>query len=93
MTKTAKIFKNGRSQAVRLPAEFRFGPETTEVSIRKDAATGNIILSGKRPAKGTWAEFFAMVKEAGALPNLLTEEDRRDTTCDSDQDPFAGWKE
>ncbi|HEY0307906.1 MAG TPA: type II toxin-antitoxin system VapB family antitoxin [Acidobacteriaceae bacterium] len=30
---TAKLFKNGRSQAVRLPMEFRF--EGTEVRIRK----------------------------------------------------------
>lgn len=30
---TAKLFKNGRSQAVRLPKEFRF--EGTEVRIRR----------------------------------------------------------
>ena len=31
--KTAKLFDNGRSQAVRLPKEFRFSG--TEVSIRR----------------------------------------------------------
>jgi hypothetical protein len=31
---TAKLFNSGRSQAVRLPAEFRF--EGTEVYIRKE---------------------------------------------------------
>jgi len=31
--KTAKLFKNGQSQAVRLPKEFRF--EGTEVYIRR----------------------------------------------------------
>ncbi len=31
---TAKLFRNGRSQAVRLPKEFRF--EGEEVSIRRD---------------------------------------------------------
>jgi virulence-associated protein VagC len=31
---TAKIFKNGRSQAVRLPKEFRFDGDT--VKIRKE---------------------------------------------------------
>ncbi len=36
--KTAKLFKNGRSQAVRLPKEFRF--EGAEVAIRRDPATG-----------------------------------------------------
>ena len=38
-TSTAKLFKNGRSQAVRLPAEFRF--EGTEVNIRRDPETGD----------------------------------------------------
>jgi antitoxin VapB len=41
--KTAKLFKNGRSQAVRLPKEFRF--EGTEVMIRRDPATGEVRLS------------------------------------------------
>jgi hypothetical protein len=31
---TAKVFKNGRSQAVRLPKEFRF--EATEVAISRE---------------------------------------------------------
>jgi hypothetical protein len=31
---TAKLFKNGRSQAVRLPKEFRF--EGDEVSVRRE---------------------------------------------------------
>ena len=34
-SKTAKLFKNGRSQAVRLPREFRF--EGEEVRIRQVA--------------------------------------------------------
>jgi antitoxin VapB len=33
MTTTAKLFKNGRSQAVRLPRQFRF--EGDEVRIRR----------------------------------------------------------
>ena len=41
--KAAKLFKNGRSQAVRLPKEFRF--EGTEVAIRRDPATGEVLLS------------------------------------------------
>ena len=46
-TKTAKLFKNGRSQAVRLPKEFRF--EGKEVAIRRDPATGEV---------KTWQEWF-----------------------------------
>ena len=34
METTAKLFTNGRSQAVRLPKEFRF--KGTEVKIRKE---------------------------------------------------------
>ena len=41
----AKLFMNGRSQAVRLPAEFRF--EGTAVQIRRDPVTGEVILSPK----------------------------------------------
>lgn len=37
MTATAKLFKNGRSQAVRLPKEFRF--EGTEVAIRREGSS------------------------------------------------------
>ncbi len=45
-TRTAKLFKNGASQAVRLPAEFRFDGD--EVYIYRDEKTQDIILS-KRP--------------------------------------------
>jgi antitoxin VapB len=38
---TAKIFKTGRSQAIRLPKRFRFSG--TEVAIRKER--NNVILS------------------------------------------------
>jgi len=55
MPRTAKLFKNGRSQAVRLPAEFRF--EGKEVFIRKDDKTGDVILS-RRPE--SWGEFFRL---------------------------------
>ena len=48
---TAKIFMNGRSQAVRLPKEFRF--DTDEIYISKQGQ--NIILSAKKP---TWDDFF-----------------------------------
>ena len=43
MRKTAKIFMNNRSQAVRLPKEFQF--RASEVYIRKEG--GDVILSPK----------------------------------------------
>ena len=55
-TKTAKLFKNGRSQAVRLPKEFRF--EGKEVAIRRDPATGEVRLSqSPSPPTITWQEW------------------------------------
>jgi antitoxin VapB len=45
VSQIAKLFTNGRSQAVRLPAAFRF--EGKEVFIRQDPATGDVILSRK----------------------------------------------
>jgi antitoxin VapB len=47
----AKVFKNGRSQAVRLPKEFRF--EGDEVLIRK---RGNDVILSPRPR--SWDAFF-----------------------------------
>ncbi|HKI01857.1 MAG TPA: type II toxin-antitoxin system VapB family antitoxin [Thermoanaerobaculia bacterium] len=32
---TAKVFRSGNSQAVRLPRDFRFPPGTDEVEIRR----------------------------------------------------------
>ena len=49
--KIAKIFKNGSSQAVRLPKEFRF--EGDEVLIRKK---GNAVILSPRPR--SWDAFF-----------------------------------
>lgn len=45
MQQTAKIFVTGRSQAVRLPLEFRF--DVPEVFIRHDPVTGDVVLSRK----------------------------------------------
>ncbi len=58
MPGTAKLFKNGRSQAVRLPSEFRF--EGDEVNIRRDPATGEVILSHKA---GDFERFFELLNE------------------------------
>jgi len=51
MGKTAKIFMNGRSQAVRLPKEYRF--DCDEVYVVKQG--DKIIISAVQPG---WEEFF-----------------------------------
>lgn len=53
----AKIFSNGRSQAVRLPVPFRF--DVSEVYVRRDPRTGDVILS-KNPTD--WSEFLASAR-------------------------------
>jgi antitoxin VapB len=54
--KTARLFRNGASQAVRLPAEYRF--EGEEVHIWRDERTGTVVLSPRR--RVTRAEFMQM---------------------------------
>ena len=56
--RTAKLFKNGASQAVRLPADFRF--DGGEVYVARDDATGDVVLSS-RPGAKTWGDFFALM--------------------------------
>jgi len=83
MPQVAKIFTNGRSQAVRLPASFRF--EGTEVYIRRDEVTGDVILS-RRPEG--WDSLFAAIKDGGVPDDFLSAEDR--SQSEQDRDPFAG---
>ena len=53
MKQIAKLFRIGRSQAVRLPADFRF--TGAEVFVRRNPITGDVILS-RRP--DSWQDFF-----------------------------------
>ena len=58
MESTAKLFQNGRSQAVRLPKAFRFAG--TEVKIRKEG--DKVILEAlerKKWPDGFWDIFAA----------------------------------
>lgn len=54
--KTARIFQNGQSQAVRLPKEFRF--DDTEVFIKK---SGNVVYL--IPRSGSWDSLFDSLKK------------------------------
>jgi antitoxin VapB len=68
MSHTAKLFRNGRSQAVRLPADYRF--EGSEVYIRRDPATGDVILS-RRPE--SWRDFFDLMKSIDVPEDFLAD--------------------
>jgi len=80
MRHTAKLFMNGRSQAVRLPAVFRF--DCKEVFIRKDPVTGDIILSRK---PGSWDDFFKLMETVEIPEGFM---DDRDNELPPDRDLF-----
>ena len=80
--RTAKVFMTNRSQAVRLPAEFRFTEK--EVYIRRDPATGDVILS-RRPA--SWEGFFALDATTEVPADFMSNEDRQQGQ--QTRDPFA----
>lgn len=86
MNRVAKIFNNGRSQAVRLPAAFRF--DSDEVFVRRDEETGDIILS-RKPTD--WDSFFQLI-DGGPAPADFLDRDERDTMT-QDRDPFEAWTE
>jgi len=83
MTQTAKLFTNGRSQAVRLPAAYRF--DAKEVFIRRDAETGDVILSRKPP---DWDGFLAVL-DPSAVPGDFLDPAERDTGSQA-RDPLEG---
>lgn len=86
MSKTAKIFTNGRSQAVRLPSAFRF--DTREVFIRRDPLTGDVILSRK---PDSWDGFFDALSQANVPDDFLSASEREQSP--TSRDPFKGWRE
>jgi antitoxin VapB len=86
MSQVAKLFTNGRSQAVRLPAAYRF--DTKEVFIRQDTETGDVILS-RKPT--TWDDFFIALKGIDVPADFLDEKERNQEA--QDRDPFEGHGE
>jgi antitoxin VapB len=67
----AKLFTTGGSQAVRLPAEFRF--EGDEVDIRRDPITGDVVLS--KPL-ASWDEYFDWARKLNLPADFLRERDQ-----------------
>ncbi len=82
MTQIAKIFNNGRSQAVRLPAAYRF--EGTAVFIRRDPETGDVILSRRPPS---WKGLLEAIKAGGVPADFLGPAEREQEQAE--RDPFA----
>ena len=67
--KTAKIFQNGKSQAVRLPKEFRF--DDTEVFIKKSGHVVYLI-----PRSDSWEILFGSLKKFSK--DFMSERHQRD---------------
>ena len=79
-TEKARVFMSGRSQAVRIPVEFRFNSQ--EVYIRRNPQNGEIILS-ERPQEKSLEEIFAMIDAAGGAEDLFSD---RDTSPPQERD-------
>jgi antitoxin VapB len=82
---TAKLFPSGRSQAVRLPAEFRF--EGKEVFIRRDEESGDVILS-RKPA--TWDSFREAIRGLDLPDDVFGTKKRKNQR--SPRNPFESWQ-
>ncbi len=75
MRRTARVFKNNRNQAVRLPKDFEF--KTNEVFIRKEGS--DVILS---PKPANWSAYLSngpVASEAfmGGVEDLPVQERER----------------
>ena len=80
MRHSAKLFMNGRSQAVRLPANYRF--DCNEVFIRKDPETGDVVIS-KKP--GSWSDFFKVMETIDVPEDFM---EKRDNEIPRERDLF-----
>lgn len=87
MDDTAKIFMTGRSQAVRLPKDYRFDGD--EVFIRRDPTTGDVILSSK---PSSWEPFLNALAQLrpGDVPDDFFSDRQQGV---QDRDPFEGYEE
>ena len=81
---TAKLFKNGRSQAVRLPAEFRF--EGDEVRIRRDPVTGEVVLSPHNRKFEEWIKLRDQLLPGIPQKDLDVLDNLRDTGAPVERD-------
>ncbi len=93
--KTVRIFRNGGSQAVRIPKAFEF--DCDEVFINHDAKTGKITLM---PKKTFWDDFISRVQNTpNAFPDELLialsneKQAARTGATQEKADVFADWSD
>jgi antitoxin VapB len=80
----AKIFKNGGSQAIRIPAQWRFNSD--EVFVRFDESLNALVITQRHPKP--LANFFALAEKLGPIP-----EDEWPTLDPIPDSPRPGWLE
>ena len=78
---TAKVFMNGRSQAVRLPKEFRF--DTDEVTVER-LGDGVILRPRRRTREEWWAQLQKVLGQFDGMPDEI----ERDRTPPRDPPEF-----
>lgn len=83
MDDKAQLFFTGNDQVVCLPDAYRF--EGHEVFIRRDARTGDVILS-RWPS--SWDSFFALYATTEVPADFMSPADRGQEP--PPDDPFAG---
>ncbi|GAA0753400.1 AbrB/MazE/SpoVT family DNA-binding domain-containing protein [Ideonella azotifigens] len=84
MVKRARVFMTGGSQAIRLPAEFRFAGDV--VYVRRNA-DGDVVLSDQ--PREPYAAFIAARAEIGTVPEGFLSQAERAQGREV-RDPFAG---
>lgn len=84
MGKRAKLFANGRSQAVRLPREFRF--HGAEVNIER---RGNAVIL--TPVEGRWARVASRLEPLDPATGRRLERVYRENRAKPRQDRKFSW--
>ncbi|WP_338885655.1 AbrB/MazE/SpoVT family DNA-binding domain-containing protein [Xenorhabdus sp. TH1] len=85
MERIAKIFKNGKNQAVRLPVAFEF--DTDRVYIRK-SENGDVILSKNKLSTDNWDSFLNTLSSVTVPDDFLNINERNQNV--TERDPFEG---
>jgi antitoxin VapB len=89
-TAVGKVFMTGRSQAVRLPKDFRFDVEEVELLHYGSA----VIMKPHQPATSpslSWGEIAAMGANISDEEWALFEHGLYDDSAPERADPFADW--
>ncbi len=86
MEKVARLFRNGRNQAVRLPVEFEFNAK--QVYVFKEA-NGDITLSTRSRNQQNWQKVFELLPMLECDEQFLSEQDRKQEIAT--RDPFEGF--